>query len=104
MIAIVNDNLRIGQVAARTGVSVHTIRYYERIGVLPKPARTNAGYRQYSESSVLRIRLVRNAVQFGFSLKWPCSFGLAIGVNRRAGMFVPPLRESLRMSSEKSQC
>jgi DNA-binding transcriptional MerR regulator len=51
MIINVNENpLRIGEVAARAAVSSDTIRYYERIGVLPKAARTNAGYRQYAES------------------------------------------------------
>jgi MerR family mercuric resistance operon transcriptional regulator len=70
MMPTMSDNvLRISQAAAHTGVSAHTIRYYERIGLLPKPARSNAGYRQYSESSLSRIRLVRNAIQFGFSLK-----------------------------------
>lgn len=61
--------LRIGEVAARTGVSRDTIRYYERLGLVPKAARTDAGYRQYPESAANRVRLVRNALQFGFSLR-----------------------------------
>ena len=60
--------LRIGQVAQRAGVSTDTIRYYERLGLLPKPQRSPAGYREYSEHVVKRITLVRNAVRFGFSL------------------------------------
>jgi DNA-binding transcriptional MerR regulator len=60
--------LRIGQVAQRAGVSVDTIRYYERLGLLPKPQRSPAGYREYSDTIVNRITLVRNAVRFGFSL------------------------------------
>jgi DNA-binding transcriptional MerR regulator len=60
--------LRIGQVAERAGVSTDTIRYYERLGLLPKPQRSPAGYREYSENVVSRITLVRNAMRFGFSL------------------------------------
>jgi DNA-binding transcriptional MerR regulator len=63
------DALRIGEVAERTGVSVDTIRHYERLGLLPKAARTSAGYRQYSPSAVERVRLVRHALRFGFSLR-----------------------------------
>ena len=61
--------LRIGQLAERAGVSADTIRYYERLGLLPKPHRTPSGYREYSETVVNRITLVRNAMRFGFSLR-----------------------------------
>jgi DNA-binding transcriptional MerR regulator len=61
--------LRIGQIAAQSGVSRDTLRHYERLGVLPKPARTSGGYRQYSESIIQRIRFVQNALRFGFSLR-----------------------------------
>jgi DNA-binding transcriptional MerR regulator len=61
--------LRIGQLAERTGVSVDTIRHYERMGVLPAATRTTAGYRQYPPSAVDRVRLVRHALRFGFSLR-----------------------------------
>ena len=60
--------LRIGQVAQRAGVSADTIRYYERLGLLPKPQRTPSGYREYPEAVLNRIALVRNAMRFGFSL------------------------------------
>lgn len=61
--------LRIGDIARRAGVSRDTIRHYERLGLLPRAERTAGGYRQYSETAVARIRLVRCAVRFGFSLK-----------------------------------
>lgn len=61
--------LRIGQLAKGTSVSVDTIRHYERLGLLPKAARTNAGYRQYPPSAVDRVTLVRHALRFGFSLR-----------------------------------
>jgi len=63
------DVLQIGELARRTGVSVDTIRHYERLGLLAKAARTNAGYRQYPPSAVDRVMLVRHALRFGFSLR-----------------------------------
>ena len=61
--------LRIGDVAARSGVSRDTVRHYERLGIIGKAPRTAGGYRLYSEAVVERIRFVRNAVRFGFSLR-----------------------------------
>jgi DNA-binding transcriptional MerR regulator len=61
--------LTIGEVATRTGETRDTIRYYERIGLVPKPIRTEAGYRQYREGIVNRLALIRNAQRFGFSLR-----------------------------------
>jgi DNA-binding transcriptional MerR regulator len=64
-----SDTFTIGEAAARAGISADTIRYYERIGVLPKPPRSNAGYRRYSDAHVGRMIFVRNAARFGFPLK-----------------------------------
>ena len=61
--------LTIGKVAGAAGVSADTIRYYERLGLLPKALRSAAGYRQYPDGAVTRLALVRNAQQFGFSLR-----------------------------------
>jgi DNA-binding transcriptional MerR regulator len=61
--------LTIGQIARLAGVTPDTIRYYERLGVMPRPPRTPAGYRQYQTGIVDRLRTVRNAQRFGFSLK-----------------------------------
>jgi DNA-binding transcriptional MerR regulator len=60
--------LWIGEVAEGSGVSRDAIRYYERLGLLPRPARTEAGYRQYPPAVLGRLALVRNAQRFGFSL------------------------------------
>lgn len=68
------DALQIGEVAERTSVSVDTIRHYERLGLLPKAARTNTGYRQFPLSAVDRVKLVRHALQFGFSLREVAGF------------------------------
>jgi DNA-binding transcriptional MerR regulator len=61
--------LTIGEVATRSGETRDTIRYYERIGLVPKPVRTEAGYRQYREGIVNRLALIRNAQRFGFPLR-----------------------------------
>jgi DNA-binding transcriptional MerR regulator len=53
--------VRIGQLAARTGYSVRTIRFYEQSGLLPAPSRTPAGYRSYDQDAVTRLRFVRSA-------------------------------------------
>lgn len=69
-----NQRLLIGELAERSGVSADTIRYYERIGLMPKAARTSAGYREYGESAINQVRLVQNALHFGFSLKQVAAF------------------------------
>lgn len=61
--------LTIGAVATLAGVRVDTIRYYERIGLLPKPPRTPAGYRVYGPAVVNRLTLIRSAQRFGFPLR-----------------------------------
>lgn len=60
--------MKIGRVAAEAGVSVDTVRFYERIGVLPAPARTESGYRDYDPGVVGRIRLTRELQAIGFTL------------------------------------
>jgi DNA-binding transcriptional MerR regulator len=61
--------MRIGQLARTAGVSIDTIRYYEKIRLLPPPSRTDSGYRRYSAGAANRILVIRNAVQLGFPLK-----------------------------------
>ena len=60
--------LKIGQVAAQANVSVDTVRFYERRGVLPKPDRLASGYRTYTPAAVERIHLTRRLQQLGFTL------------------------------------
>ncbi|MDX3908110.1 MAG: Cd(II)/Pb(II)-responsive transcriptional regulator [Pigmentiphaga sp.] len=52
--------MKIGELAARTGTPVETIRYYEREGLLPPPARTPGNYRVYGDAHAERLQLVRN--------------------------------------------
>src|ERR671912_2289952 len=60
--------MRIGQLAAQTGFSVRTIRFYEQSGLLPAPSRTPAGYRSYDQDAVTRLRFGRSAQALGLSL------------------------------------
>jgi DNA-binding transcriptional MerR regulator len=60
--------MRIGELSRRTGLSQDTIRYYERISLLPKVARSPNGYRDYRDEAVRRLRVIRNAVALGFPL------------------------------------
>ena len=60
--------MRIGQLAAQTGFSVRTIRFYEQSGILPAPERTPGGYRSYDHDAVTRLRFVRSAQALGLSL------------------------------------
>ena len=59
---------RIGEVAALSGVSTKTIRYYESIGLLAKPERAQNGYRTYDANTVDRLRFVHRARSLGFGL------------------------------------
>jgi DNA-binding transcriptional MerR regulator len=60
--------MKIGQIAAEADVSVDTVRFYERRGVLPTPARRPSGYREYPASTVERIRMARTLQHLGFTL------------------------------------
>ena len=60
--------MKIGQIASEAGVTVDTVRFYERVGVLPEPARTESGYRDYEPGTVERIRLTRELQAIGFTL------------------------------------
>jgi MerR family copper efflux transcriptional regulator len=61
-------SMNIGEVAAAAGVNVQTVRYYERRGILPPPGRTMAGYRNYEQTAITRVRFVKRAQELGFSL------------------------------------
>ncbi len=61
--------LTIGQLAKKTTVNRETIRYYERIYLLPEPYRAISGYRQYSNNDVARLQFIKNAKQLGLTLK-----------------------------------
>ena len=59
----------IGRLADEVGVSVDTVRYYERRGLLPAPTRTRAGYRTYGDDDRWRLAFILRAKDLGFTLK-----------------------------------
>jgi MerR family mercuric resistance operon transcriptional regulator len=61
--------LKTGELARQAGVNLQTIRYYERQGLLPRPARTQAGYRMFAPETVGRVRFIKRAQELGFSLR-----------------------------------
>ena len=61
--------LQIGQVARKTGLSVDAIRFYEKAGLVPRPARTQGGYRLYRQPEIADLEFIQKAQQLGFSLK-----------------------------------
>jgi DNA-binding transcriptional MerR regulator len=60
--------LSIGDLADRTGTNIETIRYYEKLGILAKPSRTEGNQRRYPSDAVDRLRFVRHSRELGFSL------------------------------------
>jgi MerR family transcriptional regulator, mercuric resistance operon regulatory protein len=60
--------IRIGDLSHRTGCNIETIRYYERISLLPRPSRSASRYRVYGGDDVRRLTFVRRARELGFSL------------------------------------
>jgi MerR family mercuric resistance operon transcriptional regulator len=59
----------IGRLAAATGVNLETVRYYERIELMPSPARTANGRRAYEEGHIRRLAFIRRARELGFSIE-----------------------------------
>jgi DNA-binding transcriptional MerR regulator len=60
--------MKIGQVASEADVTIDTVRFYERRGVLPEPGRRPSGFREYPASTVERIRMARMLQNLGFTL------------------------------------
>ena len=61
--------IQIGEFARRSGCHVETVRYYERIGLIPAPPRTVGGYRLYEAADVRRLMFARRARELGFTLE-----------------------------------
>lgn len=104
----------IGQLAKEAGVSTDTIRYYERIRLMPRPGRNTSGYRIYNLDTVTRISFIQKAQALGFSLeeikdvldlrgtgKLPCETVIQMAEFRLAGIeqqlaTLSVLRDSIR--------
>lgn len=63
------SSLTIGQVANAAGVNVQTLRYYERVGLIPAPRRSRSGYRLYAHDTVRMVSFVKRAQELGFTLR-----------------------------------
>jgi DNA-binding transcriptional MerR regulator len=61
--------LKVGELAARMGVGVQTLHYYERLGLLPKPGRSASNYRLYSPDALRRLVFIKKAQALGFALE-----------------------------------
>src|SRR3546814_17483748 len=61
--------MKIGELSRATGTNIETIRYYERIGLLPAPDRTAANYRSYTGAHRSRLSFVRHSRELGFTIE-----------------------------------
>jgi DNA-binding transcriptional MerR regulator len=84
--------LLIGELATRTGLTPATIRYYESLGLLSRPARSEAGYRRYSEHTLDEIGFIKKAQGLGFTLE---EVHEIVGLSRRG---VAPCTHVLEIS------
>ncbi len=66
--ANVMNGISIGELSRESAVNIETIRYYEKIGIMPAPARTAGGYRLYTPEHLKRLSFVRRGRELGFSL------------------------------------
>src|SRR5258708_33161229 len=87
--------MQIGVVAKKIGVSVDAIRFYERNGLLPRPARTQGGFRRYAETDVETLTFVRRVQGLGFKL------GEIRGLLRLRGNRLQPCAPVQRRLQEK---
>ena len=63
-----DSGIKIGQLAERAGVHLETIRYYQRLGLMPMPERAHGTVHRYGEEAVGRLRFIKRAQSLGFSL------------------------------------
>lgn len=63
------STMHIGELAERTGLSLRTIRHYDEVGLLPARARTDGGFRVYSEDDFERLAVIKQMKPLGFSLE-----------------------------------
>ena len=111
MRSIESRQYRVGELAAITGVTVRTLQYYDRLGLL-RPRRSQAGYRLYSDADLEAVRLIRVLKLVGLSLKKirtmvrgrPAELADALRAQRgmlktRRSTLDPPTLRGLRVSS-----
>ncbi len=96
------SHLKIGELAARAGVGVQTIHYYERLGLLPKPNRTPSNYRLYASAALRRVQFIKRAQGLGFHLQEVDARIAALRAFRRSLAEVLPKWE--KETSRQRQC
>ncbi len=67
--SLISGQFPIGVLARETGVNIETIRYYEKEGILPNPARSAGGHRMYRQEDLKRLFFIRRSRELGFSIK-----------------------------------
>jgi MerR family Zn(II)-responsive transcriptional regulator of zntA len=67
-LSVTGTTFRIGELAARSGVTPDTLRYYERLGLLPRAHRSTGGFRLYTREAFDRLRFVKQAQSLGLTL------------------------------------
>lgn len=102
----------IGSAATTVGITADTLRYYERIGLLPRPARNASGRRVYRDKDLVRLRFVKRAQALGFSLQdirqllrlrenpIKCSKAVRALAQEKRDALLMQMREIERMQSE----
>jgi MerR family transcriptional regulator, copper efflux regulator len=97
-----DKRLKIGKLARQTDLSIKTIHYYERRGLLEQPSRTEAGYRLYGPEEVARLQFIQRAKLLGLTLEEIRELvTLAAGCNE--GEIVPRLEEVLEAKLEETE-
>lgn len=95
--------MRIGELSSQAHVSIQTLRYYERRGLLPAPDRQTSGYRRYPPDAVQRVRFIRRAQELGFTLQeiddllalWADSTESCGAVEKRASSTLERIEEKI---------
>jgi DNA-binding transcriptional MerR regulator len=97
--------MRIGELATKANVNVQTIRFYEREGLLPKPARTTGGYRSYEQKDLDRVSFIRVCQGLGFSLREVKQLirlhRVTVSPGRSASMAPETIRQIVKLAEER---
>lgn len=94
--------LKVGELAKQTGVSVRTLHYYDEISLLSPSHRTEAGYRLYDESDIIRLQQIVSLRQIGFSLEEirECLEQRSFSVEHIIQLHTTRLREQIQLSQK----
>jgi len=96
--------MRIGELAKSAGVNVQTLRFYEREGLIPEPARTQSGYRDYARRDLARLTFIRSCQEIGFTLrevKEVFDLHRILASPERAGSLKPGARKRFLAAAER---